>query len=125
METYRFSHFSGKSLKELGYIDGSSLHKSDNGDIGIIPHTSWGDYIGDTVDRANHKILLEKDWAYDVHGDYGSRAIGVDLTNRPEELDDILRALDNYPILDDNILSEVETELEQDDWDSWIEMDIR
>ena len=129
LETYTFSHFSGKPLSELGFIDWGSLHKED-GSIVIVPYTSWGDYYGSTAERSNQAYLeKEWDWAYVVRGDYGSRAIAVDLssitTEQQDELDDVIRSLNDYPVLDDDLLSEVEMELEQEDWDSWIEKDIR
>ena len=41
-----------------------------------------------------------------------------------EETEDIIAALANYPLLDDDLHSQVEMEWEQEAWDSWLRSDL-
>ena len=118
---------------ELGYINCYQLHSKGDYAIIIIPHTSWGDYLGSINDRSNHECLMKewKDWdgVYDVQDDYNSHMVAVymnGLTHKQRDIvTDTIRALSDYPVYNDEHVSALELQVEEEDWDSWILGDVR
>ena len=101
-----------------------------------IPYCSFGDYMGSDVERANARVLendddLKEFVTYHSEG-YGGQLYGFeesDLLAMNEEqlnaLDDILRSLLEYPLLDEEICSEVAMELENEAWEGWARNDYQ
>jgi hypothetical protein len=105
-----------------------------NSDAGIangtfsVPYTVWSDHAGGTVERSNYRVLLDtlpesglNVWWADESGNYGSHWIqiipgGLDQAEDDEltELADTIQGLENYPVLDDDDHSELETELDNE-----------
>lgn len=54
-------------------------------------------------------------------GDYGSRSAWV---RADSIIADHIRSLDDYPSLDDDLCSEVETQWEDEAWSSWLKFDL-
>ena len=85
-----------------------------------VPHTTYGDYVGDTVTRSNQEVLLEEypETFYVVSGGYSSSTLmlRVDGQRITEELFDRLAGLNNYPLLDEQQHSEVEERLANEMW---------
>jgi len=92
-----------------------------------------GDYAGTTVERANHRAFLK---LYGHHpgvdtvtGGYGTFAVVLSikwLLDNPEPaacILDTLEALNEYPVVDDEELSEYEIELTCEGWDCWARHD--
>lgn len=77
-------------------------------------HIQYGDYDNScAVERANVRYL-EQNHAADLHietGCYGYRAAWLPDTEENREL---LDSLDNYPAFDDELVSEIESEIESD-----------
>lgn len=83
-----------------------------------IPVTSWGDYGGDMLGRANWRTLKEEHASevvfigHSTHDGYAAALkVGSLIT---ETLRDRLLALEDYPILDEEDLAIVETENEEE-----------
>jgi hypothetical protein len=77
----------------------------------------------DTVGVANYRVLTES-WAECDglnDGPYSGQAcIAVDLDSAaPNDLVDVLDALESYPVLDDQVHSEVEQEMIVEHWESY------
>jgi hypothetical protein len=89
-----------------------------------IPNCSWGDYGGSTVDRANCATFHEKypEFVTLKHGGHGSEwAIVMQdslcrMAVRFDEFREDVEGLENYPVLDEEKLSEIENELETESW---------
>jgi hypothetical protein len=94
---------------------------------------SGGDYAGTTVEKANHRAFLKlyghHPGVHSVTGGYGTFAVALSirrLLENPEPAEcilDTLEALDNYPVVDDDELSEYEIELTCEGWDCWAKHD--
>jgi hypothetical protein len=92
-------------------------------------YMTYSDYSGSTVERANCKEFLERfkdvEGVYETTGGYGTKGVAISLSAITGEMIDLFDELDGYPVIDDEALSEVEMELESEDWDSWISYDFR
>ncbi len=110
-----------------------------------VNYTLWGDYCGGTVERANCK-WFEDNYAanedsalhaavnIDYRGFY-SYSVTVDLyelwlaskvdQGEIEELFEAIRGLENYCVIDDQLLCEVEEEIRASDWDSFARDEFR
>lgn len=85
-----------------------------------ISHTLNGSYVGTTIEKANEKFLYTyfQELTTTIYFDYATAVTCYNPHLRPEN-DDLLtdllsqlETLSNYPVLDENILSEIEVELE-------------
>lgn len=97
------------------------------------PYSGFSDYSGGTVERANvesWKELLKGDeyeglWKVALGG-HGTESIflHVDLLE-DEAVQKVLAELDDYPIIDEERLSELEVELQEEAWDEWYREEFR
>jgi hypothetical protein len=96
-----------------------------------FPYTLWGDYIGDAVQRSNHRSILADfpDIFSDFVGFPGAHELllpaeGID----PDTLDELIRigqALrDDYPLYSDEDHSNLEMELADEAWDAYLSWDV-
>jgi len=78
-----------------------------------------------TVEISNHRVFLEKfeakDGVHDVSGGYGSFGVAIrkDVYESDEDIQSVLQALEDYPVCDDEDLSELELTKSQAAWDDW------
>lgn len=75
-----------------------------------VPYTTYGDYVGCTVEKANLLYLQEK-YPNDVLiqlMDYGSKTVWANPAN--QELMEDVWSLNDYCLLDDDLHSEIEAE---------------
>jgi hypothetical protein len=118
----------GETVGTYGLHVGDSPTGSDVPTYLEVPYTAWGDYVGSSVERAN-ALALWDDYAphlIRVRGDYGSEWLIVPSgASIPRTLADILTGLADYPLVSDDALGVVETDLESDDLSSWLVWDIR
>jgi len=101
-----------------------------------VEPATGSDYSGGTVTLANQrelKRLLTKCevpalpdcvWCT-AHGGHGTYALFVVYAALPEEIRNVLEALDDYPSVDDEALSELECQLGSEAWESWGRSDLR
>lgn len=99
-----------------------------------IPLCSGSDYSGCLVEQSNYRCILEDigmyRGVYDVHGSYDSFGIVVNIKKLQdsndvyEEVKDIIDALSEYCLYNDDDLSELEIEKEEEAWDDWVEYDF-
>ena len=93
------------------------------------PLLSYGDYDNScAVERSNVRLFLEefKDHKDVIvwHGGYGSTCILIDVLCEDEEIIEVLKSLENYPCINDEDVSMLEMEMEQEDWENWIKRDF-
>lgn len=98
-----------------------------------VPYCSFSDYSGCTVERSNFKDMEDGysniEGFYTFTGDCGTQAVAIDLRavdiERMEEICGIIGGLENYPVIDESTLSEVEMEIEGEAWESFGRSDFR
>lgn len=118
---------------------GESAHLSDlesceatDADYLEIPYTTWGDYVGGTVDRSNYRVLLEdfRNLVVDVSGDFYSHSLVCALadwsadTDEAAALREIVRRLEDYPLVNEEDHSLLELEIAAEDWGTWLASDV-
>lgn len=111
----------------------------DSGEYGssyvIIPYTSSGDYVGSRVETSNCEMLRENypDIVCVKHYGFGGTAARVwlgDLVdsmakNHPSHaIWDDLKSLQSYPVLDEQLMYELEMEDMLEAWTSWAQSDL-
>lgn len=90
----------------------------------------YSDYSGSTYTKSNHELFIKEfgeiDGVKNVHGGYGSRDVYIrlDVLNSNQDIQDCLNALDDYPVMDEEHLSEVEEEAKQEAWNSYTRKDF-
>ena len=126
---YRYSNYRGTditSFSRLNHGDLKPLEKPqtpEQSDFLMPELLSGSDYCSSgSVEVSNHRVFLERYGkrlgVYDVYGGYGTFAVAVRLDSiTPEMLED-LNTLYNYPVLDEDALSEVELEAENEAWEN-------
>jgi hypothetical protein len=93
------------------------------------PFLSYGDYDhSSAVERSNVRMFLKefKDHP-DVRvkqGGYGWEAIFIDVLCTDTEIIEMLQSLENYPCINDEDVSNLEMEMEQESWENWIKSDF-
>lgn len=87
----------------------------------IIPeHFEGSDYAGSSVSVSNHRSFLKEfdkvKGVYDLYGGYNTYAIAIraDVAETHEGIKETLDALENYGIMNESDLSEVEDEWHQE-----------
>ena len=90
---------------------------------------SGSDYCSSgSVEVSNHRVWLERYGklpnVYDVYGGYGTFAVAIRLDSLTPEMIEDLNALADYPLLDEEDHSEVETEAEQESWENCYRSDF-
>lgn len=97
-------------------------------DLFIPNYFGFSDYSGSTVERANTEEFLKEfgkvPGVFETCGGYGTRGILVRLDAITEDMLEIFSGLSDYPVVNDESLSELECELESEDFESWIWRDI-
>ena len=90
---------------------------------------SFGDYDSSSdVERSNVRMFLKdfKDNKFVRHikGAYSSEMIAIDILCDDQEIIDTISSLAGYPALDDEDVSRINMEMEDENWDSWIKRDL-
>jgi len=98
-----------------------------------VEHAGGSDYSGGSLTKANYnelKKMLEEAhsegpavWA-DAHGGHGTYAILVVWDRLDESIQETLNALEDYPAISDEAMSEEENEREQEAWSNWAQRDF-
>lgn len=94
-------------------------------------YTGYSDYSGAIEYKSNQQILLEKfgdlDGVLNIYGGYDTSLlfIRIDVLDSNEELQKMIFALEDYPILDEFHLSEIEEEAKEEALEHWVLSDFR
>ena len=105
------------------------MKPNDNGKFLEVPYTMYSDYSGGTVQRANCNAFLkmfgEYPGVYEVYGGFGTRGVVIRRAClRNPEIAQVIEELDYYLLIDDEALSDLEMQLEDEAWDVWIKYDL-
>ena len=131
----RYSNYKDTELPpnyaRLNYGDLKSLHTNEATDTDFLTPEllSGSDYCSSSsVEVSNHRVFLAKYGklpnVYDVYGGYGTFSVAIRLDSITPEMIEDLNALEDYPVLDEDDLGEVESETEQESWDSFVRSDF-
>lgn len=99
-------------------------------DIVLIPLTDGGAVTGaEAVYEANHRAL-EDSWghldAFTTHNGGYSLLIALFLDEEaPEDLEEVINSLDDYPVICEQTLSEIELEWMDEAWNDYGRNDVR
>ncbi|MFC0622832.1 hypothetical protein [Kribbella deserti] len=100
----------------------------------LVPETGWSDYGGSDVQRANHSALLRDYGQVFVRmvGEYGYReliaspaAVDADTDDAAHLVELFARLRDEYPVYDEEHLSQVGQLIEREVWDHAGVFDLR
>lgn len=120
-DRFEFKSYRKVKLEDIKAFPWSELSRNNNGSLVLVPFCQYGDYSC-AVERSNFRIFMESygsiDGIYEVYGGYGSRGIVLDL-NKVGDNEDIAGT-----ILDDQDMSMLEIEIENENFDSWIRSDF-
>lgn len=85
------------------------------------------DYSGGSVEFANHKVFVEEfgdlPGVHTIHGDFDTYGVVIRLDCITPAMMEIFERLDNYPVIDEEAMAEVEREAEDEAWDDWVRHD--
>jgi len=119
------------------YLEALSTDATEEGELYFfLPYASGSDYSGSTVEAANHREFLEsygeEAFVWEAHGGFNTYAVVLGLTGLLECADDtfdavvgIVEGLENYPLIDDEALSKLESDNANEAWESWVAGDFR
>ena len=121
-----------EDLARLNYGDlktSESYQTEEPTDFFMPDILSGSDYCSSgSVEVSNHRVFLEKYGklpnVYDVYGGYGTFAVAIRLDSITEEMLEDFRALDDYPLLDEEDHSKVEREAEEESWENCYRSDF-
>jgi len=117
-------------LKDWARVSYGSFERSETGTIYIPNLLSGSDYSGSSVERSNHRVWCEQfkssqgELWWDLYGGWGTFAIAIDAERATDDMIEVLSRLADYPLISESDLSELEHELENEAWDSYIESDF-
>lgn len=129
----------GWNSKELSsrYGDWDKVNNQSEVDpakVYVIPNYCTGsDYSGSLLEVSNMKALRESlpaeyedgDQYIVYHGGHGTFAIAIRLDAVTEDLLETLEALEDYPLIDESLHSELEIESQNEAWESWAKDEFR
>jgi hypothetical protein len=116
----------------VAYLEGLSTDATEEGELYFfLPYASGSDYSGSTVEKANYKEFLEsygeEGFVWEAHGGFDTYAVVLGLTGLLECADDtfnaildIIEGLEDYPLINDEALSNLESDLADEAWDCWV-----
>ena len=86
-------------------------------------HFQSSDYGGDLCYLSNLQVLTEEHKESpaikELYGSYGGTGLALDIRFCTDEILEAIESLENYPLLDEEHLSELEMEKEGEAWESW------
>lgn len=99
----------------------------------VLPYATFGDYDNSSaVERSNAKVFSELPFVSQQFGDYGTVWTGIDASDidaitwdQLQDLIDTCDGLADYPVIDEQVMSDVEMELQNEAWESWGRTDFQ
>jgi hypothetical protein len=112
------------------------LEENASGDLMEIPYTIYSDYSGSTVERSNCDVFLERYGkrpdVWETYGGFSTRGAVMrrmvyddPQTDEEEEIKECIDSLFNYPVIDEERMSNLEFELEEESWNDYGRSDLR
>lgn len=92
---------------------------------------SGSDYSGTTVELSNFRCFKDqyKDQLgisiWTLFGGYSTFGIAIDWEKATDEMKETLQALDDYPVIDEGAMSQLECEQQDEAWDNYLASDFK
>ena len=125
------SNYRGDKLEDFAMISYGSFELNLKGNYYIPYFLSGSDYSGSLVEASNFRVFLDshKDQLgvsmWELYGGHGTYAIAVDYTKITDEMVEQLNSLSDYPLLNEDDLSELEHERESEAWGNYLASDFK
>lgn len=123
--------YDGDELKNVRY---GRWEQRRNGHYLIPAALSGSDYSGNLVNKSNYRKWMElykdgdDEWWTTAPGGHGTYAVVIDMKSVPDDIStdvaEFLNALNDYPLADDELHSEMEVEAQEEAWNNWAERDF-
>jgi len=119
-----------EGVSEVCYGD---IKHNEDGEYIEVPFCTYSDYSGGTVERSNCQTFLDmfKEFneisMWKIYGGYCTTGVLIrrSLYENSEEVRDVIDGLFDYPLISDDDLSQLEIDLEQVSWETWLEYDLK
>lgn len=95
-----------------------------------VPFTTYSNYSGSTVEHSNCDVFLKRFGAivgvHEMYGGHSSRGILIEyqLYENNEDIKEAIDSLFKYPVLDEDDLTNLEAQLEDESWEGWVKDDL-
>lgn len=123
--------YEGDTLEDVRY---GRWHDRKDGRYLLPALLSGSDYSGSLVERSNYDKWQElyadgQDvWWTHTPGGHGTFGVLIDMQGVPDDISrdvaELLNALNDYPLADEELHSEMEMEAQEEAWRSWAERDF-
>lgn len=93
----------------------------------VPDHCQSGDYGGAVHYRSNANVLLSEFSApecRELYGSHGSHGVAIDPRYCSDALLESIESLESYPVLSEDDLSSLETDLQGEAWENWARSDF-
>ena len=122
--SYNLNYFKNYGSEGFPYWQSSD---KDNADIALHPSLVYGDYCNTgAVGKSNVEYimslteLVERTGLYELNEAYNTTSVAIPIKALDDaELVEILEALDDYPLLDEEHYSNVEQEMKSEAWENF------
>ena len=114
-------------------LDNLHRNRDENGELNAdswidVPYCGGSDYSGSSVEASNYKVMKDEygnhaDVAF-YYGGHGTYGVIYRENTKDEDLLDIIKGLNDYPLISEDVNSEVEIEWENEAWESWARHDF-
>ena len=132
----RAGYWEDANIDEEETLYYGDLTRDPSGDLMFVPYTTYSDYSGDTVDRSNCDVFMERYGnnpnVWEVYGGYRTRAMVIHRrvyddpqTEEEEEIKECIDGLSDYPLIDEEYHSNLEFEMEGEAWNDYGRHDLR
>lgn len=125
-------------LDDAGTISWNHLSRvSDRRDVTKHPEDyvyvprllAFGDYDNSTdIERGNYEAFTEEfneiPGVYELYGGHGAQGVALRLTVHDPDIIGVLERLEEYPIIDEDVVNDVKARLEQEAFESWAASDF-
>lgn len=121
-DCYRLNYEDSDDSHIGSYSPIADYHELEWSDYYCSNHFGYSDYSGSTYNKSNHELFIKEfgdiDGVKDVYGGYSSSDIYIrlDVLNSNKELQDLVFGLDDYGVIDEDHLYEIEEEAKQESW---------
>lgn len=108
----------------------SHLAPAANGAYFVPNLVSGSDYSGSLVERSNYEVFCEEFaagldiWWVGICGNHGSYGVVISRADIPTPARDFLVRLEDYPIADEDVHSQLEIEAQTEAWKNWAKSDF-
>lgn len=124
--------YDGDELKDVRY---GRWRDAKDGRYLLPAYLSGSDYSGSLVEQANHRKFSEEfsdgedEWWTNTPGGHGTFGILIDMRGVPDDIStdvaEFLNGLQDYPLADEELHSEMEMEAQNEAWESWAKNDFK